>query len=159
MTGIEVLLALVMAIGLAGILVVVVPGTVIIAAATLVWAFQAESPTAWAFSAAALVFLLAGALVKYVVPGRRLAQAGISGRTQMIGLAAGVVGFFLIPVVGLVLGFILGVWLAEAIRHGAGEATASTRVALAAAGLSLLIEFTVAAIAVTLTLIGMVVLT
>ena len=34
-----------------------------------------------------------------------------------------VVGFFVVPVVGLFLGFVLGVWLAERIRREAGIAT------------------------------------
>nr|WP_284290737.1 DUF456 family protein [Angustibacter aerolatus] len=52
-------------------------------------------------------------MVKYVLPGRRLKDAGVPWWTTLAGVALGVVGFFVVPVVGLLLGFVLGVYLAE----------------------------------------------
>jgi hypothetical protein len=53
----------------------------------------------------------------------------------------GVVGFFVIPVVGLLIGFVLGIYLAELARLGGHEAAwPSTRRALAAVGWSIVIE-------------------
>jgi uncharacterized protein YqgC (DUF456 family) len=50
-----------------------------------------------------------------------------------------------IPVVGLLLGFVAGVWIAEWVRHGAlAAAWPSTRAALLGAGLSVLVELTAA---------------
>ena len=54
--------------------------------------------------------------------------------------ALGVVGFFVVPVVGLFLGFVLGVYLAERRRLGAAGAWPSTKASLRAVGLSILIE-------------------
>jgi hypothetical protein len=54
------------------------------------------------------------------------------------------VGFFVVPVVGLILGFVLGVWLVELSRVGSDQAWTSTKKALGAAGLAMLIEFTAA---------------
>jgi len=62
----------------------------------------------------------------------------------LIAGVVGIVGFFVVPVVGLVLGFVLGLWLAERARLGPGEAWQSTRQALAAVGLSMLVEFAAA---------------
>jgi len=45
-----------------------------------------------------------------------------------------------VPVVGLVLGFVLGVYLAERARLGRDGAWPSTRTALGAVGWSILIE-------------------
>ena len=42
------------------------------------------------------------------------------------------------------LGFVLGIWLAERVRLGPGQAWPSTRSALAAVGLALLVEFAAA---------------
>jgi len=64
----------------------------------------------------------------------------VPGRTLWAGAALGVVGFFVIPVVGLVIGFVLGVHLAERARVGGREAGASTVAALRAVGLSIAIE-------------------
>jgi hypothetical protein len=52
----------------------------------------------------------------------------------------GVVGFFVIPVIGLVVGFVLGVYLAELRRVGVNQAWPATVHALKAVGLSILIE-------------------
>jgi uncharacterized protein YqgC (DUF456 family) len=76
------------------------------------------------------------------VPGRRLQAAGVPGRTLALGAVLGVVGFFVIPVVGLFLGFVAGVYLSELVRVGSRGAWPATVHALKAAGLSILIELT-----------------
>ncbi len=50
------------------------------------------------------------------------------------------VGFFVIPVVGLFLGFVVGVYGAEEERLGPQAAWPSTKLAVRAVGLSILIE-------------------
>jgi uncharacterized protein YqgC (DUF456 family) len=80
-------------------------------------------------------------VVKYVLPGRRLKASGVPTSTLVTGGVLGIVGFFVVPVVGLFLGFVLGVWLAELVRlPDRGRAWTSTRGALAAVGWSVLIE-------------------
>jgi uncharacterized protein YqgC (DUF456 family) len=136
----EVLVALAIAVGLLGIVVPVLPGFLLIVVAIWVWAFSVGGATAWTVTAVATVFLLIGTVVKYTVPGRRLKDAGVPASTQWVGVALGLVGFFVIPVVGLFVGFVLGIWLAELRRLGHPAAWPSTKHALKAAGLSVLIE-------------------
>lgn len=136
----DLLVALVIAVGLVGILVPLLPGTLLIAGAVLVWALVLQSTTGWVVLGVVLALLALGTVLKYAVPGRRLQQAGIPASTQWWGAGLGVVGFFVVPVIGLPLGFVLGVYAAEVRRLGAADATASTRRALAAVGLSILIE-------------------
>jgi uncharacterized protein YqgC (DUF456 family) len=143
----EVLVGLAIAVGLVGILVPVLPGSVLILVAIGVWAAEVGGGTAWALFAVSAVLLVGGGIVKYVVPGRRLKDAGIPPSTQWIGAALGIVGFFVVPVVGLFLGFVLGVYLAERHRVGGPAAWPSTRSALRAAGLSILIELTAGSLA------------
>jgi uncharacterized protein len=137
---VEVLVGLVIVVGLVGIVVPLLPGTVLVAAAVLVWALDVASPAGWTVLGLVLGVLLLGALLKYLVPGRRLQDAGVPTRTLWAGAGLGIVGFFVVPVVGLFLGFVLGVYAAERARLGADSAGASTRAALRAVGLSLLIE-------------------
>jgi len=140
MSGVEVLVALAIAIGLVGILVPVLPGSVLILGAVLGWAAYVGGATAWTVFAVVAAVLLAGTVVKFLIPNRRLKDAGVPASTQWIGAALGVVGFFVVPVVGLFLGFVLGVYLAELRRVGGADAWPSTKHALRAAGLSILIE-------------------
>jgi uncharacterized protein YqgC (DUF456 family) len=139
-SGPEILVALAIAVGLASTVVPVLPGTLIVGGAILLWASETGGTTAWLVFAVAAVLLAAGAVVKYLLPGRRLKDAGIPLSTQLAGAGLGVVGFFVVPLVGLFLGFVLGVFLAEWLRLGHRQAWPSTRHALKAAGLSILIE-------------------
>jgi uncharacterized protein len=145
----EVLVAGAILVGLVGILVPVLPGTILVVGAVLVWAWATGGATAWLVFAVATTLIAVGTVVKFLVPGRRLQDAGIPASTQWFGVAAGVVGFFVVPVVGLVLGFVLGVYLAELRRVGSDQAWPSTVHSLKAAGLSILIELG-AALAATL---------
>lgn len=136
----DVVIALVIAVGLVGVLVPLLPGTTLIGGAILMWAVVESSSTGWITLSLALAVLVLGTVVKYAVPGRRLQRAGVPGSTQLAGAILGVVGFFVVPIVGLPLGFVLGVYLAEVRRLGAARAWASTKDALAAVGLSIVLE-------------------
>jgi uncharacterized protein len=128
-------------VGLVGIVVFVLPGLLIVWAAVLVWALVEQTLLAWVVLAFATLVALVGTVVKYLVPGQRMRDAGVPGGSIVLGAVLGFIGFFLIPVVGLFIGFILGIFLAERIRLGAhGEAWPSTVHALKAVGLSILIE-------------------
>jgi uncharacterized protein YqgC (DUF456 family) len=150
----EVLVALVIAIGLAGILVPVLPGSVLVLAAILVWALQTGGGVAWVVFTVAAALLVVGTVVKYAVPNRRLKDAGIASSTQWIGAAGGIVGFFVIPVVGVFVGFVVGVYLAERHRVGDRAAWPSTKAALSAVGLSILIELAAAVLATATWVVG-----
>jgi hypothetical protein len=91
--------------------------------------------------AVASLLLATSQVVKYLVPGRRLRSAGVPWGSLAAGGVLAVVGFFVIPVVGAVVGFVGGVYGAERLRlrtHAA--AWPSTVRALQAVGLSVLIE-------------------
>ncbi len=140
MSLLEFAVAVAIAIGLLGIIVPILPGALLILGAVVVWATELGERTGWIVLAVAVLLTLIGAIAKYAVPGRRLKDLGIPSSTQWTGVALGLVGFFVIPVIGLFIGFVLGVYLAEHRRLGARAAWPSTVAALRAAGLSILIE-------------------
>lgn len=144
MSTADLIAALVIAVGLVGIIVPVLPGSILVVAGVLGWAVAEGGATAWTVFAVATALVVAGTVVKYVVPGRNLQVAGIPATTQWAGVAAGVVGFFVVPVVGLFLGFVLGVYLAELVRVGSARAWPSTVHSLKAVGLSIVIELAAA---------------
>jgi uncharacterized protein len=139
--GVTIAAGLVILVGLAGIVVPVLPGLVLVWGAVLVWALERQETAGWFALAAATVFFALGMVAKYVLPGRRLREAGVPWWTVGAGTVLAVVGFFVVPVVGVFLGFVLGIYLAEAARlHGFAAARPATRTALAAVGWSILIE-------------------
>jgi uncharacterized protein YqgC (DUF456 family) len=137
----EVLVGVAILVGLLGVLVPALPGLLLCWAAVLVWALVERTATAWVVLAAATLLLALSQVVKYLVPGRRMRAAGVPWRSLAAGGVVAIVGFFVIPVVGAVLGFAGGVYGAERLRLGSHQAAwPSTAQALKAAGLSLLIE-------------------
>jgi uncharacterized protein YqgC (DUF456 family) len=151
----EAVVGLAILVGLLGIIVPILPGGILIFTAVLVWAGVTGGATAWVVFAVVAAFLVVGTVVKYAVPGRRLKDAGIPASTQWIGVAVGVAGFFVIPVIGLFVGFILGIYLAERTRLGAAQAWPSTKQALRAVGLSIVIELTAAILATVTWIVGL----
>ena len=140
MTVLDLVVGLVLLLGVAGVLVPVLPGSSLVLLAVLVWAAATASLPGWLVLAAVTTLLALGVALKYAVPGRRLRGAGVPQRTVVAGGVLGIVGFFVVRVVGLFLGFVLGVYLVEAQRVGPSLAWPSTRSALRAVGLSVLIE-------------------
>ena len=142
MSAPEVLLvALAIAIGLVGILVPLLPGLLLVYAAILVWAVVEHTVVSWV--ALGIITALVGATtaVKYLWPVRRMRAAEVPTSTLLVGAALGVVGFFVIPVLGLALGFVGGVYLAEWSRHrDQRRAWASTVYAVKGVALSVGVE-------------------
>ncbi len=144
MDVVELLVGLVILVGLVGIVVPILPGSILILGAVLVWSADQGARSAWLVFALVTTLLMVGAIVKYVVPGRGLRTAGVPNRTILLGGLLGIIGFFVVPVVGLVLGFVLGVYLSELQRVGHDQAWPSTVAAVKAAGLSILVELAAA---------------
>lgn len=140
MNVVDVLVALAIAVGLVGILVPLLPGSLLVAVAIVVWAVELGEPGGWVVLGIALALIGTGAVVKYLVPGRRLQRSGVPNRTLLLGAVAGIVGFFVVPVIGLPLGFVAGVYGAEWHRLSRAEAWPATVNALKAIGLGILIE-------------------
>lgn len=133
--------ATLMAVGIAGLVIPALPGLLCVLGGVLVWALGHSGPTAWTVFAVASVVAAIGYVVQYLVPGRHLTRAGVPKRSSLVGIVCGVVGFFVVPVVGLLVGFVVGVLLAELLRQRSfAPAWASTRVAVKAAVMSVWIE-------------------
>ncbi len=132
--------ALLVVVGLVGVVVPVLPGLVLVVGGIGLWAVPRNDAVGWTVLGVAVAVVALGTVAKYALPGARMRAAGVPGRTLLAGGVLGVVGFFAVPVVGLVLGFVLGVYLAERARLGRAGAWPSTRTALAAVGWGVLIE-------------------
>jgi uncharacterized protein YqgC (DUF456 family) len=136
-----VLVGLVLLLGLIGVLIPGVPGQAIVWAAILWWALSDTSGLAWTVLSGATALLLLNQALRPLLPPRRIRQTGAPRRTLMIGGSAGIVGFFVVPVLGGVAGFVGGIYGAERLRLGSRrDGWASTRTVMRNAGYSLLVE-------------------
>ncbi|MFW0797522.1 DUF456 domain-containing protein [Gordonia sp. CPCC 205515] len=115
----EVIVGVVILLGLLGIVFPILPGTLLIVAAIGVWAFVVGGG-AWGVFAAATLVIVLGEVIKYFLAGRSLKSAGIPNVTIAVGGVLGIIGFFVIPVIGLFIGFIVGAYGAELVRTRSG---------------------------------------
>lgn len=152
-------LALILAVvGVCGIVIPVLPGTITVAAGLLVWALAAPAPWGWVVAAVGWALLAVGATAQYLITGRRLRARDIPNRSVVIGLIAGVVGMVVIPFVGLFVGFIAGLFGAELVRVRDARAAASTSwAALKSVGLGMAVELACAVTALGVLLTGVLV--
>jgi uncharacterized protein YqgC (DUF456 family) len=143
--------AVLIVIGMVGIVIPVIPGLLLCLAGVFVWALDTMTTLGWVVFGVCAALYLAGVAMQYAVPGRRLREAGVRRSTLVLAVLLAVVGFFVIPVVGAAIGFVGGIFLVE-LGHSKDRSTAwgSTKAALKAVFLSIGIELLAAlAIAVT----------
>ncbi len=154
-TGGIVLVALAIAVGLAGIVVPVLPGTLLVFGAIAVWAVVENNVSAWVTVGVVTALLAAATLIKYLWPMRRMREADVSTWSLVAGAVLGIIGFFVIPVLGLVIGFVLGIYLAElANRRDQRLAWTSTKHALKGVALSVGVELAGALLATVVWVVG-----
>ncbi|MGC0365653.1 uncharacterized protein YqgC (DUF456 family) [Rhodococcus sp. 27YEA15] len=139
--GAEIVVGLVILVGVIGVVVPIIPGTLLVFGAILLWALMTGGTTAWVVLALATLALVVTAVVKYTWPGQRMRAGGVPNLSVVIGGVVGIIGFFVVPVLGLFLGFVLGTYGAELARlRRWAPAWSSTLHAVKAVGLSMLVE-------------------
>jgi len=145
-TGLVALLGLVMAVGALGTIVPLVPGISLVWGAGLVYGLDRGFGAVGVVALAVMTSLGVAATVGgYVVPKRRASGAGASRATVWLGVAGAVVGFFVVPVVGLPIGGVLGIYVGERLRTGdTVTAWRATRATIAGFGIAVLVQFAAA---------------
>jgi uncharacterized protein YqgC (DUF456 family) len=155
-TVVTILCGLAILVGVAGTVIPVLPGSILIGASLLAWAvWGGAGTTGWVVFAVAMVFVVAGMAASAVLTGRKLKEHAIPSRSIAAALVAGVAGMFLIPVVGLFVGFAAGLLVSELARtRNLGSAATSSWAALKATGVGMLAEFGLACLAASTWVIG-----
>ena len=137
---VDVLAGIGVLVGLVGIVLAVVPGLALQVIAVTIWAFEKGTPTGWVVLGLVLALAATATILKYVFPHRRLRDEGVPGWVLFAAIVVAVIGFFVIPVIGAPIGFILTVYVFERARRGPERAWPSTKTALKAVLTSMGIE-------------------
>jgi uncharacterized protein YqgC (DUF456 family) len=135
-------IAVLMALGLAGIILPLLPGLPIIWGAALLYGFMTGFDSlGWTAMAVITLLAVIGIAASLILPERAGAASGASRSTRLFAGVTGIVGFFVIPVIGFPIGACLGVLLAQ-YRQTAdpGEAMRSTVAVLKGFGAGLIAE-------------------
>lgn len=151
--------AVLLAVGCFGVIVPVLPGSVLVVVGLLVWAFTVRAVEGWVVLGLGSALALAGMAASAVLTGTRLKRRQIPNRSLVLAAAGAVVGLFVIPVVGVFVGFFVGLLLSETARQrDLRSAFDSSWVALKAAGLGIVVEFACVLAASTVFVLGALVL-
>ncbi|HEY6567907.1 MAG TPA: DUF456 domain-containing protein [Actinomycetota bacterium] len=145
MAGLEILVLLAMLVGLVGVFVPVLPGLLLILGAGIVWALTGDvGGIGWLVVAVMAVLAALGTAVPYWLTGRRGADAGLPGWVLLAGVVGTVIGFFVIPVVGALIGGPVGIFVAELVRHRTPSiAWRSTWQAIKSLGMGIVLQFAI----------------
>ena len=155
----ELLVGLVMVLGLVGVVVPVLPGLLLVWAAGVAWAWlDGGGVLRWSVAAVLTVLLVAGTVLRYVLPARSATGAGAPRSTMLLGALGAIVGFFMLPFLGFAIGGVGVVFLAELSRLGTVPAAwRSTGAVLVGVGLGMLVELCAAMLMVGVWLVGVLV--
>ncbi|WP_030013411.1 DUF456 domain-containing protein [Curtobacterium sp. S6] len=147
--------ALLIIVGIVGIIVPILPGSILVLAATLVWSLTVRAPEGWWVLGAGGGLAVIGLCASLFLTGRTMKRRQIPNRSVLIGVICAIVGMFVIPVLGLLLGFVVGLFASELYRQrDLDSAVSSSVAALKAAGVGMLIELACALLAGTVFVIA-----
>lgn len=135
------LVAVVLVLGLVGVLIPGVPGGWLTWAAILWWALQDPKGLTWAVFLGSTAVLLIAQGIRWQLRPRRLREGVLTPRLAVSAGVGSLVGFCVLPVLGVPFGFMGGIYVAERVRLGShGDARAATRAAMRSGGWSVLTE-------------------
>jgi hypothetical protein len=132
-----------MLVGLAGLIIPIFPGLVVIWIAALIFGILTGFTTlGWVIFAVLTVLMVVGNVADNIMMGTKARQGGASWLSIILGLLAGILGSLLIPPIGGIIGAPLVLFLAEYMRQRqVDKAFASTRALLIGWGWSFVIRF------------------
>jgi len=114
----NIVILLTMLVGLLGLLIPIFPGLVIIWIGALAYGLITgfEFP-AWLLFSILTVIMIAGSLLDNFVMGKQAHKQGASWLSIVLAILFGIIGTFIIPIIGGFLGAILAMFIAEWIRR------------------------------------------
>lgn len=153
---VSVVAGLLLVVGVLGTIFPILPGSMLIIGTLLVWAWVLGSSASWTAGLIGMALAAIGMSSSLVLTGRKMKKEQIPNGPVTIGVIVGIVGMFLIPGIGLFIGFAVGLLAAELVRRrDFGAAVRSSWEAIKSMGLGMLLEFLFASLALTAFAIGL----
>src|SRR5688572_8235765 len=131
-----------MAVGIAGTILPIVPGLALVAGAALVYGLSAGFGSAGGVAFGVIVALgVAGTVAGLWLPHRAAGAAGATRSSLLLGVVGAIAGCFLIPLIGLPVGGVAGIYLGERLRtQDARLAWVTTKATLKGFGVAALVQ-------------------
>lgn len=111
------IVAVVMVLGVVGTVLPGIPGLPLVWAGALGYGLVQGFGTAGTICFSIItLFTVAGAIASFVIPPKKASSAGATKSSIAIGVALAIVGLFMFPPLGFVIGGVLGIYLGERMR-------------------------------------------
>lgn len=119
-----ILVGIVIAVGIAGVILPLLPGLWLIWGAALIYGLLVGfGVSGWLAMAALTVLASLGTVVVYYLPARKTSEVGLPRWGQLLVAGFAIVGFFVVPIVGAFLGLAVGTLLAAlVVERDVGDA-------------------------------------
>jgi uncharacterized protein len=155
---VTVVAGLLLAVAAIGAVYPVLPGSLLAIVTPIVWAWIMGSSAAWIAAVIGSLLAAAGWSASAVLTGRKLKQQQIPRRSIAVAVVSAVAGMFLIPVVGLFVGFGGGLLVSEYVRRRDFRSSLKSSVeTLKATGIGVLVEFGMVCLVASVWMIGVIV--
>jgi len=152
---ITVLAGILLVVAAVGTIYPILSGSLIAIVTLLLWAWAMGSWPAWVAAIVGALICVVGWSASAVLTGRKLKQLQVPRWSILVAVVGGVVGMFLIPVVGLFVGFGVALLLSEWVRHGdLRQAWHYSVQTLKATGTGVLVEFLLVCLAASVWTVG-----
>jgi uncharacterized protein len=134
------------------------PGSPVALVTLIAWGWVLGSAASWTAAGIGAALVCVGWSASALLTGRKLKREKIPRRSILVAVLAGIVGMFVIPLFGLLIGFAAGLFVSEYVRVGDSRtALRSSLEALKATGMGMLVEFAMVALAGSVWMIGVIV--
>jgi uncharacterized protein YqgC (DUF456 family) len=143
-------------VGIVGLVVPVLPGLVLMWASVGAWALlDGGGAVRWGTFGVVTILTVVGTVAALTMSGRKATGAGAPWWTLVLAMIAAIVGFFTIPVVGIVVGGVAGLYLGELLRlRDVRAAWDTTWAALQGYGVGTVVQMLAGAAIVAVWLVG-----
>ena len=136
----------------------VLPGSPVAIATLIAWGWVLGSAASWTAAIIGALIAAAGWSASAVLTGRKLKQHEVPKRSILVAVVGALIGMYLIPVIGVFVGFGVGLFASElARRRDVASALRASGEALKATGIGVLVEFCLVCLASSVWAIGVVV--
>lgn len=145
-----IVILIVMLTGLAGTIVPAVPGIGMMWIASIIYGFWVGWDSLGIVLAIIITIITVAAMVAgFVLPKRAASDAGAATWSQWAAVLGAIIGFFIIPVIGIVIGALVGIGIAEYLDKGDWDQARTSTIAVAKGfGVSALVQFGLGAVIV-----------
>ena len=122
----------VLLIGLLGTVVPFLPGILLMWGAVIAYGFLVGfGPVGVIAVVGATLLSIAAVAIGFVVPARLADESGAAGKSQVAAIIGGIIGFFVIPVIGFIVGALGGIAISEYLDKGDPDLARQSTIAVA----------------------------